>query len=738
MRRFTALLLVAFMAGLLPASLGSAGSAVAAEPQVVAGSPDPVAVQPDPSSAPSESASSEPVQPVDESPSSPPLVVGPAPTTVDADITGPEPAAAPVATTTEFILPNDYGAVDNAKPFSIQVNPAPPGGTVQLKIDGVVVDSGTLPGGTPDISLSWTPSAPGTYNAQAVYGGTTGYVASSSAVQVVYVVQLPPDIQVTPSTYQPALDEVVDFTANVTPDPGGGAIEWLVDNAVQTSMSLEAGGVAHWSTSFALPYVHSVTAHFTGFGIYPESTGNANVSLVPLASTVTVTLPPDPIPAGLVTATVTVSPNPGGGTLTWHRLYTGPTELAIDPDGVTEIPLGDLATGTETLSVSFSGYGRYSGSSGSATFTVLSVGGVSLTTNRISATQGELPVVLTASVVPYAIGGPGTVTFLDDVAGSVVELGPVSFDVYAWTAVYSSNALRVGTHTIRARFDGIPGYQIPATSSPVTVTVLADTVVHASFKPSLATFYPYKEGYRDTVSLTGILDETATVTIRAYNGSGTLKRTWSLGTRAPGVYRATWNGRTAAGTALPAGKYKVKASFKDVKGHTLSITSYVTISWRQATWKTGTTITRYGDQLAYYSTPGDHLFYSDDYARGRVLYSAYFNRDCAPNCQIVYGVTTFSLNTSALDYRYVKVSVTGHTFIDYNSGDMMFVRWSTNTPENVGYLPDYTSQPINYNVAKVYVSSDRKVRFLAWCSEASGAAFDLHYLKLAYQYAVWK
>ena len=42
---------------------------------------------------------------------------------------------------------------------------------------------------------------------------------------------------------------------------------------------------------------------------------------------------------------------------------------------------------------------------------------------------------------------------------------------------------------------------------------------------SMATFYPSRDGYKDKVALGGTLDEKATVTIRAYSGSGALKRT---------------------------------------------------------------------------------------------------------------------------------------------------------------------------------------------------------------------
>jgi len=140
----------------------------------------------------------------------------------------------------------------------------------------------------------------------------------------------------------------VDFTATVTPDPGPGTIEWLVDDVVAASGPLEPGGLSHFSTSFSTPYGHSVKARFGGNDAYQASTGNRNVHLAPLPSAVTISMPPSPIPAGPVTATVTVSPNPGAGTLTWRTTYLGGATTPVDPDGTTDILLATSAPRVDT------------------------------------------------------------------------------------------------------------------------------------------------------------------------------------------------------------------------------------------------------------------------------------------------------------------------------------------------------------------------------------------------------
>jgi hypothetical protein len=58
-----------------------------------------------------------------------------------------------------------------------------------------------------------------------------------------------------------------------------------------------------------------------------------------------------------------------------------------------------------------------------------------------------------------------------------------------------------------------------------------------------------------------------------------------------------------------------------------------------------------------------------------------------------------------------------------------------NTP-----LPYYWDPGTVYNLvpSRSMISSTSQLKVVLSCSEMSGDAFDLHYLKLSYQYAVWK
>ena len=730
MRWITTILVAAFIACLLPGGLVAPARVVAADP--------PTAVDPAPAGPPvsQPTVASEPPSPA---PSDSALThAAPGSGSADGDSqVGAVPASAPVSTTTDFVLTSYLVVIGYTNPFRVQINPAPLGGTVELKIDGTLVASATVPSDGNDTWLYWSGSTPGPHIAKAYFLGTAGFAASASPDFPIEAWYPAPAVQVTASTVTPDLDAPVDFTATLSPDPGTGTIEWLVDDQIQATVPLEAGGVSHWTHAFAVKGDHAVRARFPENGTYLSNSGSIHVQVPEIPTTVTITVPDSPIPAGPITATVTISPVPPSGTIQVWTTLNGTVYPAIEPDGSMDVPIGTFGAGDYIVSAFYEGDARYGSSNSSASFSVLNSSSISIATNRTSAVQGELPVTLTATLAPTG-SGTNTVTFLDDVGGVVQEFGPYTVDTSTWTVTYTSSALRVGVHAITARFDGVPGLLLPATSNPLAVTVVADTTVHTTFTRSLSTFYAYKDGYKDSVTLSGVLDEKATVTVRIYSSGGSLKRTYSLGWKGPGAFSASWNGRTATGTAVSAGTYTVKGSFKDVTGHARTITTYVTVSWRQVTWKTGATILRYGDQLSYYGTPGSVLYLSADSSRGRVLYSAEFNRYCDP-CQTIYGITTFTLNTSSLAARYVKVTITGHTFAgDYHAGQAYVVKPGTSTKVLVGYPPDYLAYPTTSSISPSYVSSDHKVRFLIWCTESSGDVFDLHYMKMNYQYAVWK
>lgn len=156
-----------------------------------------------------------------------------------------------------------------------------------------------------------------------------------------------------------------------------------------------------------------------------------------------------------------------------------------------------------------------------------------------------------------------------------------------------------GIHQYQASFAGSADYA-PATSDAWAVTVSGNVAHATSVRLSLTTFYPYKDGYRDTVGISGIRDEVETVAIRVYSPAGKLLKLTSLPSSS-GAYATSWNGRSSSGALQPNGKYRILQSLTDSQGGTASYTSYVNLSSERLVYNT-TYVNRTIAQAAYRSS----------------------------------------------------------------------------------------------------------------------------------------
>jgi hypothetical protein len=627
---------------------------------------------------------------------------------------------------------------------SFQLSPGVDGGTLKLHEDGIEVLSDILPSGTSYWTFTYTPSKVGMVTLDAAYGGTAAFAPSSSAPMQIEIYLPPPSSVEVVSSLDPAPRSVpITFTATVLPNPGGGSIEWLIDGTAVETVVLDGAGTATHIDSFDTPPDHTVVARFTGSATYRSMSSLAfDQRVVGDLVVVSVETPQSPMPLGEVVATIRVTPNPGGGSIVYNPQFGLEHTVPLGPDGSVDVDLGVYTSpGVYAWQFRFTGSGIYGTARTDYWLEIAQPSSTTVASNVSTATAGELPVVLTGTVVLPQIytSLQGTVTFHDVVGGVPVDLGPVSIAPSSLTATFSSSNLRVGTHTITAVYSGEGHSVLPSTSAPIVVVVAADKGVNATLVPSLATFYPYKDLFRDTSRLGGKLNERATVTIRLYNSSNVLKRSWALGWKNPGGYYATWNGRTAAGSALPAGKYKVVASLKDARGNTRKLTAYVTISWRKAIWKS-VSVTRYGDQLTYYVDIADQgqLYYSPDYPRGRILDSGSMIRGCV-GCGFVGGRYVWTLASGALEYRSIYIQVRGHGFTDReHPGEIRVV--DPKTGDFGDRIPNCEYDQVGTTCGLVikpgFVSSTRHVESWMWMTQAWGDAYDLYYLKLTYKYAV--
>jgi hypothetical protein len=158
----------------------------------------------------------------------------------------------------------------------------------------------------------------------------------------------------------------------------------------------------------------------------------------------------------------------------------------------------------------------------------------------------------------------------------------------AGTASFSFSGLSAGSHTLKLAYSGDATYA--SGESETKLEILPDIVESTGVGVSATTFYPYKDGYRDSVAIKGNRQEPASVSIRVYSPSGTLVRSASV-PKATGSYSYAWNGRTSSGSQLAAGKYKVVQTLTDATATKRTVTSYVTLSSKRLVY-TSTTIER--------------------------------------------------------------------------------------------------------------------------------------------------
>jgi hypothetical protein len=188
------------------------------------------------------------------------------------------------------------------------------------------------------------------------------------------------------------------------------------------------------------------------------------------------------------------------------------------------------------------------------------------------------------------------------VPGRSMDAGMTVKDVATDTVIATGNvgmtftipSMEAGPHQFLVDYAGNDDYA--ASSKTFTVTATTDTADADSFSVSPTTFYPYKDGYRDTTSIHGNRLEQLSVLIRIYSSTGKVVHGATL-PMADGPYSYAWNGRNSAGTILAAGKYKVVQVLKDAAGTTVISTLYVNLSTKRLSTRTSY-ITRLGSSVS--------------------------------------------------------------------------------------------------------------------------------------------
>ena len=366
---------------------------------------------------------------------------------------------------------------------------------------------------------------------------------------------------------------------------------------------------ARWSTALV------ALAVILAFPSVAAAVGSTPTSLEIITSSM------EPQPVGrTATLTVGVEPwetgNSGTGTVTFLRV-DGPDEVELGTapvvlspyvthlaDASLDLP-ADLPVGTYTIIARYSGDATFAPSESSPI-----VQHVGPRPTETTVTLGT-PLASPATSVPrgtdlYAWWLVRDIGYLanelpDD--GTVkVKLDGVQIATGSWDSqtTIDTSALSLGTHTVNVEHGASTDFQ--ASSASASIEVVANGVDASGFTIDHTTFYPVKDGYRDTVTLSGQRNEPIAVSLRVYDANGHLIRTLSVASH-DGPYAVSWTGRSAAGTLQPAGTYKLVQRLTDGAGASLTVTKTVTLSHKQLITKTSY-VTKDGDALGKRLTMG--------------------------------------------------------------------------------------------------------------------------------------
>jgi hypothetical protein len=133
----------------------------------------------------------------------------------------------------------------------------------------------------------------------------------------------------------------------------------------------------------------------------------------------------------------------------------------------------------------------------------------------------------------------------------------------------------VGTRQISVEYSGDSNF-LAASSAVETLSIVQD-VTDAVATVQYTTFYPYKDGFRDTDAIRGTRNEPASVAIRVVSPTGRTVKTGSIAS-GTGAYSFTWTGRNSAGTMLASGTYTVTQTLTGADGSKLVVVSKVVLS----------------------------------------------------------------------------------------------------------------------------------------------------------------
>jgi len=417
---------------------------------------------------------------------------------------------------------------------------------------------------------------------------------------------LPPQTTATAIDAQPAASvygDQVTLTATISPTPSvGGQVDFYGEKGgVTTKLGSDWAGWGEDTAQLTLgtnlvPALSvgdwTVWATYLGYGRYQTSTSRSTaLTVVGRPVSVRVMSSLDPKPNGRAAVlTAGVTPSGTGGSVTFYR-QDGASQVEIGTASLSN-PFGggdtaqvafpdDLPEGSYQVTAHFSGTGQYAPADSAPftqhvgtrpTVTTAHVYGPNDPSGQTAQVHDQLDVWATIEEVlwpsnPFPI--VGTVTY------SVDGVDFATFPYHGGDATLDTSNLSLGPHVIRVSYGGSTDHG--ASFGETTVTMVADVVASSGVGVQYTSFYPVRDGYRDTDPIHGTRIEPASVSIAIYRPNGRLLKRVAI-PRGSGSYAYRWTGRTSGGAVLPSGRYRVVQTLTDGAGTKRIVTSRVSLS----------------------------------------------------------------------------------------------------------------------------------------------------------------
>jgi sugar lactone lactonase YvrE len=405
---------------------------------------------------------------------------------------------------TSNVNPSGFGQSVTFTATVISAGTGAPTGTVTF-LDGTsALGAPVAVNSSGQASLSTAALAVGLHAIAASYGGDSSNLASTSAVLTQTVLEAT-STMLASSVNPSAVGQGVTFTATVAALGGGGAapdgtVTFTDGNATLSSVPLNAGGIATYTTAMLANGSHAIIATYTGDAAHQilVSVSSLLRQAVLVNSQCVVTSAPNPSTYGApVTFTATLlssGNNPPTGLV--DILDAGASIGSVNLVGSTgtgTFITSSLAVGSHTITAAYQGDLSNAPSTAAAiTQVVNNVVTQAQTTTTVSAFPNPgiagMPVALTAAVQSTrSTGTPaGTVTFTDTFQGAAVALGSVPLGVSGTAAL--NPMMAPGAHSIVTAYGGDNG-DAASVSAPLTVAVqpaATTAVLNSSTDPSAA------------------------------------------------------------------------------------------------------------------------------------------------------------------------------------------------------------------------------------------------------------